>query len=74
MNAIVERALIELFKAVADAVDGGDPLPPDVKSAYDDEFAKPEVQKFYLQLIDHRQAEVFGTKRASSRRKKAIKQ
>lgn len=60
MNKVVEFHLIELFKAVADARDGGNELPDDVRDAYDAAFETFEVQKFYGELIEARHNEVFG--------------
>ena len=52
MNKVVEAALIEIFKAVADVADSDGRLPKDVREAYEEAFLKPEVQQFYGELID----------------------
>lgn len=52
MNKVVEDSLTELFMHLADAVDGDERLPAHVRKAYLTEFKKPEVQEFYLALIE----------------------
>ena len=51
-NAVVAQSLVTLFEHLADAVDGGEELPQALHDAYVEEFAKPEVQRFYGELID----------------------
>jgi hypothetical protein len=61
VNKVVQQALVELFKAVADVSDGaGGRLPKIVRDAYNEAWEKPEVKEFYGQLVDERSAEIFG--------------
>lgn len=48
------ESLTEIFKAVADAYDGGYMLPSDVRDAYVTACAQPVVKQFYDDLIDQR--------------------
>ena len=52
----VQDSLMELFKHLADAVDGGEELPTHLRGAYYAEFVKPHMRKFYGQLVDENHA------------------
>lgn len=52
MNKVVQRALVNIYMHVADAVDANDPLPDALREAYLDELEKPEVSAFYVDLVD----------------------
>ena len=45
-----QRAIVGVFAALADAVDGGDALPDDVRTAYAEAF--PYLSGIYGRLID----------------------
>lgn len=52
MTANVRKHLVEIFKAVADCVDGDLPCPQDIKDAYDAAMSDKQVLIFYEYLID----------------------
>lgn len=52
VDAIVYMMLVELFKVVADQVDGGEHNVDEIHDVFRDHFTKPEVQAFYGELID----------------------
>ncbi len=62
MNITVQKHLIEIFKAVADACDGpwGKQETQLIKSAYNEAMQDPDVLEFYSSLVDARHEEVYG--------------
>lgn len=61
-KAEVFEALTEIFKAVADYVDGGcyDEDITEIVNAYETAMKHPHVLEFYGELVDQRSIEVFG--------------
>jgi hypothetical protein len=57
----VTHCLTEIFKAVADAHDGGKRLPADLRKTYELEMSRPVMVRFYERLVSARNAELGGS-------------
>ena len=51
-NQTERDSLIEIFMAVADAVDGGEDVPEDIREAYTAAMKNPHIERLYGDLCD----------------------
>lgn len=57
---LIYKQLIEIFKAVADACDGGQRVTKDIRRAYEEAMTAPEIEALYKQLVDERRKAFFA--------------